>query len=235
MKKITKITLGALGILLMIGIAKEVNSEINITLDRKSEIAFGIDISQYQGGIEWDKVGTHHPIEFVIVRATMGKNRKDTHFDRNFQKAKDKGLMVGAYHYYDPNQHSLRQAKNYCDNVSLKKGDFVPIVDIERVSRIQSMDRLRLGLQRYLDVIEDHYGCKPVIYTGLSYWETYLKEDFSEYPLWVAAYSSKRRQESQQTSLIHQFSEKVSVMGIIENTVDGNDILRKNLKMLSMK
>ncbi|MEC7405703.1 MAG: GH25 family lysozyme, partial [Bacteroidota bacterium] len=43
-------------------------------------VFFGIDVSKYQGEIDWSQVGTHHPIEFVFTRATMGSNGKDAFF-----------------------------------------------------------------------------------------------------------------------------------------------------------
>jgi len=193
----------------------------------ENDSAFGIDVSHYNGEIHWEKVKKqkkHKPIKFVIVRSSMGGNRVDKKFKENFAEAKKHGFIVGAYHYYDPNENSHLQARNFIKQVSLQKGDIYPVLDIEKISKIQSMDKLRQGLKNWLIIIEKHYGVKPVIYTGLSFYEDYLKNyGFAEYPLWVAAYSvDKRSHDTVERAVIHQFSDKVKVPGINEYA-DAND------------
>ena len=61
---------------------------------------FGIDVSKYQGEIDWSQVGTHHPIEFVFIRSTMWKNGKDV-FRRNWKGAQE-GFIRGAITIIDP-------------------------------------------------------------------------------------------------------------------------------------
>ena len=41
----------------------------------KSQYIFGIDISHYQGTINWNALAdSHHPIKYIFIRSTMGKN-----------------------------------------------------------------------------------------------------------------------------------------------------------------
>ena len=183
---------------------------------------FGIDISHYQGKINWDNVIIcKHPIKFVFIRATMGSNRKDNAFQKNWSEAKKAGLLTGAYHYYDPNQNSTQQAENFINSVKLKSGDFPPVLDIEELSKFGNSN-LHKGLQNYLQIIENHYGVKPIIYTGFKYFRDNLKENFLDYPLWVAAYSRSKKSISSVNWKFHQFTDKVSVYGINDYT-DGND------------
>ncbi|MCI5051028.1 MAG: glycoside hydrolase family 25 protein [Candidatus Pacebacteria bacterium] len=192
---------------------------------------FGIDISQYQGVIDWDKVDqSKHPIKFVIIRSTAGKDRQDTRYWQNLEAARAHGYKVGTYHYYDPNENSTQQARNFIANASVRSGDFVPIVDIERPPRedVQNFDRLRDGLRNYLRIIEKHYGVKPMIYTGLSYYkDNLMAHQFDDYPKWLAAYDPARREDPVlvANANLHQFSEQVPVEGI-EGLVDGNDITK---------
>lgn len=210
----------------------------NENFDTKTSVVFGLDVSQYQGNINWKKVATQkkHPIQFVVVRATMGADRRDKQFEKNFFQAKKNGFLVGSYHYYDPNENSTLQAKNFLDNVRLQTGDLIPVLDIEEESEIQSMEDLKKGIKNWLDIIEEKYGVKPIIYTGFSFWNDYLKKDFAEYPLWVAAYSQDKRNHSHvKNAEIHQFSDKIKVPGIMENTVDGNDIKKEVLPSLILR
>ena len=64
------------------------------------------------------------------------------------------------------------------------------MLDIEKLPKEQSIERLKVGLQRWLDVVEKHYGVKPIIYSSESYYNDFLKEDFSDYPFWIANYTA---------------------------------------------
>jgi lysozyme len=162
-------------------------------LDAHIEKSFGIDVSEYQDDINWDEVKEiegNFPIEFIFIRSTVGNDRRDYKFKKYWAKAKANKFICGAYHYYRPNENSIEQANNFIKNVTLKKGDFPPVLDIEKLPKEQSIDRLKVGLQRWLDVIEEHYGVKPIIYSSESYYNDFLKEDFSDYPFWIANYTA---------------------------------------------
>ena len=58
----------------------------------------GIDVSKWQGSINWDKV-KNSGIKFAMVRASYGKSQKDRYFDENVANAQKAGLDTGAYHY----------------------------------------------------------------------------------------------------------------------------------------
>lgn len=182
---------------------------------------FGIDVSKYQGEINWSQVGSHHPIDFVFIRATMGSNGKDAFFQRNWNGAQEKGFVRGAYHYYRPNENSTQQFENFASVVKLESGDFVPVLDIEEESDF-GRDNLRKGILNWLLLAEEEYGVKPIIYTGLTFYKYVLRGYVDDYPLWIAAYSGRDRLEDIPWTF-HQFSDNVRVNGITENTVDGND------------
>ena len=186
-----------------------------------SEYIFGIDISHYQGKIDWSEMRTsHHPIEFVFIRSTMGTNGKDKRFKENWKKAKQNNYIRGAYHYYRPNENSTKQFENYKLQVEIEEGDFIPILDIEKESKL-GRENLREGVLNWLKLAEQEYGVKPMIYTGLKFYQHILKGYVDEYPLWIAAYSGKHRLKNEKWTF-HQFTEKVKVKGI-GPTVDGND------------
>lgn len=187
----------------------------------------GIDISEYQGKINFSKLQfqlQNRPIEFVVIRATMGSDGLDRRFKQNWEAAKKQTFLRGAYHYYRPNENSTKQAENFIRRVQLQSGDLIPVLDIEKHSTIQSRDRLRQGIKNWLNLVEVHYGVKPMIYTGdRFFWEVLHGQGFDEYPIWVANYNSIEEPETENW-VIWQFSEKGSLEGIGEH-VDLN-ILR---------
>lgn len=161
-------------------------------LHKHDEKAIGFDVSEYQSEIDWEQ--TYHldesfELSFVFIRATAGKNKVDKRFKENWKASKERQLIRGAYHYYRPNENSIEQAENFIKTVKLQKGDLPPVLDIEKLPKSQSIDSLKVGLRRWLKKVEKHYKVKPIIYSGESYYNDFLKEEFSEYPLWIANYN----------------------------------------------
>jgi lysozyme len=178
-----------------------------------------LDVSEYQGIIRWSYVDTlekKYPLDYVFIRATVGKDRKDRQFKRNWLGAKENKMIRGAYHYYRPNENSLEQAELFIKTVTLEKGDLPPILDIEKLPKNQSLDSLKVGLKRWLKAVESHYKVKPIIYTGEKYYDDFLKEEFSDYLFWIANYNFYR-EKMDPDWLFWQFTEKASVPGIKGN------------------
>ncbi|WP_310559770.1 glycoside hydrolase family 25 protein [Flavobacterium sp.] len=192
-------------------------------LEKHKGKAIGLDLSEYQGKIDWDlveNIENEYPIEFVFIRATAGKDREDGQFEENWLGAKERKIIRGAYHYYRPNENSLEQAQLFIKTVHLKKGDLPPVLDIEKLPKGQSLDSLKIGLRRWLKAIEAHYKVKPIIYTGEKYYDDFLKKDFSGYLFWIANYNFYR-EKIKDDWLFWQFTEKATISGINGN-VDVN-------------
>jgi lysozyme len=192
-------------------------------LSKYDDKVVGFDVSEYQGKINWNEVRVVEntfPLCFVFIRATAGKDKVDTQFDLNWKEAQKNKFICGAYHYYRPNENSKEQAFNFIKNVPLKKGNLPPILDIESMPRNQSIDSLKVGLKRWLEIVDAHYKARPIIYTNAKFYETFLKEDFKEYTFWIANYNFFV-EEMQDDWLFWQFTEKATVSGI-EGSVDLN-------------
>ena len=191
-------------------------------LSAHSKKVYGIDVSEYQGNIDWNLIKTvedSFPISFVFMRATAGKNKVDQKFSNNWKKSKGK-VIRGAYHYYRPNENSIEQANLFIKTVKLESGDLPPVLDIEKLPKTQSIERLKVGLRRWLHQVEKHYKVRPIIYSGERYYHDFLKNDFSEYTFWIANYNFWV-ENVHKDWLFWQFSEKASVSGI-QGGVDVN-------------
>lgn len=192
-------------------------------MEKHSDYIYGIDVSQYQGKINWIDLHTIHdkvPLDFVFIRATMGEDAKDKRFDENWRAAHSRAKLRGAYHYFRPNENSIKQANNFIKAVKLKPGDLPPVLDIEERPRKQSIDSLKVGLKRWLDAVESHYGVQPILYSGDSYYSDFLEKEFSKYVLWIANYNFWVDKPKKHWNF-WQFSEKGYVNGIKGN-VDVN-------------
>lgn len=192
---------------------------------------FGIDISHHNGKILWDSVFSATQmidVDFVIIKATEGIAFKDKRFKYNWKQLKRLGKKKAAYHFYNPNRNSLVQFENFALNVEINEEDMPPVLDIESLSRIQSVSSLRKGLLKWLIKAEEHYGKKPIIYTGDAFYRKHLKgHGFDEYPLWIANYNNVRKPKTKGTS-IWQFTDKAKIKGI-RSRVDVN-VMLANLK-----
>ena len=137
--------------------------------DAHENHTFGIDVSHYQGRIDWNEnmsLYNEIPIDFVILRASAGSNLADKKFNSNYKQLIKYNYVLGAYHYYRPNENSTLQAENFLKQIKNKKLHFPPILDIERVPKTQSMERLKEGLKNWLQIVERKTGKKPILYSG---------------------------------------------------------------------
>ncbi|SEO94864.1 glycoside hydrolase family 25 protein [Mucilaginibacter sp. AW1-7] len=180
----------------------------------------GIDVSSYQGKINWQKVkqmnedGVH--IKFAFIKATEGVLMTDPYFQRNWREAPKAGLICGAYHFFLPQKSGLWQAKFMLQTVKIEKGDLPMVVDVERLYRT-TPEKMRTQLKLFIHQIETKTGVKPIIYTNLSFYRDYLQGYFDEYPLWIAHYYQPQLNVSSNTNWqFWQHSDRAHINGINE-------------------
>ena len=151
----------------------------------------GIDISHYQGKINWEMLKQtrqgQFPIQFIFMKATEGGDYSDKKFVANFDSAKVHGFIRGAYHFYNPKTDADKQADFFIRSVNLEPGDLPPVLDIEKKGK--DMKKLQADLKHWLRRVEAHYGVKPIIYASYKFKTKYLNDSvFNSYPYWIAHY-----------------------------------------------
>lgn len=151
----------------------------------------GIDISHYQGDIDWKMLKQtrqgQFPVEFIFMKATEGGDFADDKFVANFDSARAHGFIRGAYHFYNPKTDAHKQADFFINSVKLEPGDLPPVLDIEKKSR--DIKKLQNDLKIWLRKVESHYGVKPIIYASYKFKTKYLNDSvFDSYPYWIAHY-----------------------------------------------
>ena len=186
----------------------------------KDYAVHGIDIYKYQGNIDWYQLKSHE-VKFVFMKATEGKELVDNLFKTNWQGAKEAGISRGAYHFYRPNVDWKIQARNFIEQVELEKGDMPPVLDIELIHH-QNQLNLLSDIRKWLEVIEKHYGIRPIVYTYENYYNRFLLNEFRHYNLWIAKYNhSSPGLEDNARWEFWQFSETGELKGI-DHKVDLN-------------
>ena len=168
-----------------------------LALDASSDSIYqGIDVSEWQGDIDFKKVA-EAGIEAVYIRAGQGFNYEDPDFDRNYEEAKKYGLKVGAYHYVTARttEEAREQAQFFVSLVSGKELDLKLAMDFESFGNLSNEEINEIALE-FLKEVERLSGKEAIVYSN-TYDATYVfGEEVAEYPLWVAQYGVSTPQDN---------------------------------------
>lgn len=205
-----------------------------ITVPRKYVI-HGIDVSRYQERIEWRGVKEMEDdgrrVGFAFIKATEGNRLVDKYFKRNWRHAAEHNIPRGAYHYFHPAIDAKQQANIFIQQVKLRKGDLPPVLDVEETNGL-SQTQLVNAVKVWLDIVEENYGVRPIIYAGSHFYNRYLHEHFHEYPFWIAHYDTGRPRSKREWQF-WQHTEKGNVDGI-RGKVDFNVFYGDSLQFQSL-
>lgn len=154
------------------------------------ENRFGIDVSRYQGNIDWQRVSTDQNVSYVYVKATEGESLVDRTYHYNLKEARKAGLKVGCYHFFRPNVRAEEQFKNFSTTVDKNEQDLIPIIDVEIRGR-SGIETFHKRLRTFLDMVEKHYGVVPIIYTSSNFYNKYLAGRYTRYKYMIARYKEE--------------------------------------------
>ena len=149
----------------------------------------GIDVSYYQGVVNWPKVKAAG-VGFAVIRVADGANFKDPKFATNWAGTQAAGIIRGGYQFFRPEQDPMAQAKIMIDAIgTYQDGDLPPTIDVE-ISDGIAPAKLAANLGIYIDAIEDGLGVEPIVYTGSYFWRDNVgaPTTWSDAPMWIAAY-----------------------------------------------
>ncbi|MBQ2941986.1 MAG: glycoside hydrolase family 25 [Clostridia bacterium] len=147
----------------------------------------GIDVSNYQGEIDWEKIAGQN-IDFAFIKCTEGSGFKDPFFDRNWELAGETGMRIGAYHFFSFDSSGKTQGELFCETVQAVDNMLPPVIDVEtygEYNRGKTIDvpNVKKELRVLVDMLEENYGMKPIIYCGPLY-DSIIKGDFDDCELW---------------------------------------------------
>lgn len=173
------------------GIPNEVGTYNSDNNEQEIEI-LGIDVSKYQGNIDWQKV-KNAGIQFAMLRLCSSNNSGlyiDPTFERNYNGAKSVGIPVGAYIYtYATTEEEQNKELEFALNgLNGKTLDYPLALDVEDNS-LTSIGKSELTnlVKRGLDII-DQKGYIPMLYTYTNYSNNLNMDTLKDYDLWIADY-----------------------------------------------
>lgn len=180
----------------------------------------GIDVSHHQQTIDWSKIDKK-AVHFAFIKATEGGNHKDSLFQWNWREAIRNNIPVAAYHFFTFCKDGEEQARNYIHYVPRDSIDLPPVIDLEYGGNCQEANRkedLILEITNYLEIIEDHYKRKAIIYTTNEFYKNYLINQFPENPpIWIRDILSEPNLPDGRNWTFWQYTNRGRIEGI--NTV----------------
>jgi lysozyme len=146
---------------------------------------FGIDVSNHQGDIDWDRVA-RDDIHFAYIKATEGADWVDQRFATNWASAADAGVDRGAYHFFTLCRSGDEQAANFLRTVR-PDGELPPALDLElagNCSRRPGEDSVTAEVGAFIEAVEAATGDEIVLYIGDDFEARYPIRNRLDRPLW---------------------------------------------------
>ncbi len=155
-----------------------------------SPTTFGIDVSKWQGTIDWARVAAAG-VKYAFIRVSDGITTIDERFPANWAGAAQHGIPRGVYQFFRPNRDAIEQAQIVLDHLAIHgMGELPPVIDVEATGE-QSPEVIAAQVGLWIDEIETTLGVRPIIYSGSYFWDDFVKTAaFSDYPFWIAHYTS---------------------------------------------
>ena len=148
----------------------------------------GIDMSHYQGNVFWEHIGDNTSMAYVYLKATEGGDRVDQKFEQNIVMAHVYGLKVGSYHFYRPKTEQRKQLENFVSQCIPEEQDLIPMIDIETTNGLPT-DEFCDSLFSFLEMVEEAYHQKPLLYTFRNFYNRHLLGKLDGYKLMIAMYT----------------------------------------------
>ena len=184
-----------------------------------NEIYRGIDVSEWQGDIDFARV-KEAGIEVVYIRAGQGFSYEDAQFERNYEQARRYGFKIGVYHYMTARsvEDARLQARFFVSLISGKQIDCRLAMDFESFGSLSRSQINEIALA-YMDEVKRLSGKEVVVYSN-TYDATYVfNSEVAREPLWVAQYGVSEPQDNGhwENWVGYQYSSTGRVSGINGN------------------
>ncbi len=158
----------------------------------------GIDVSRWQGEIDWAAVRAART-QFVFIKATEGGDHLDPKFRENWANARAAGIPRAAYHFVYWCRSAEEQAAWFRANVPADPDALPPVLDVEwnghsrtcpkTLPRAVAQEKVRVLLR----AMEEHTGKRPIIYTDIPFHRDVFEgtSEFDTYPFWLRSVAAE--------------------------------------------
>ncbi len=203
--------------------------------------AMGIDVSNFQGSINWTQVAADSvggsSISFAWAKCDEGSASNVDYIDPTFQTnvagATTAGIMIGAYHLAHPELDTpASEADFFVANAraQIGAGYLRPVLDLEEGGGVPVVGASSLSgwVNDFLSDVQALSGVTPIIYTDSNYAQSYLDSSVAKNNLWIANYNYPTQSQTASPPVgvfnvwnFWQYTDSLSLSGISGN-VDGD-------------
>jgi len=151
----------------------------------------GIDVSYYQGTIDWTAVAGGG-VKYAFVRVSDGTGFSDPKFDSYWAGSRSAGIVHGAYQFFEPADDAIAQADLLLGKIgsALAPDDLPPVLDVEVTGGLGATT-VAANVKQWVDHVAAAIGRPPIIYTGKYFWDDNVGgADMTSSPLWHAQYTT---------------------------------------------
>ena len=162
-----------------------------------SDIYNGIDVSNYQGNIDYARVRSAG-IEVVYIKATEGQTITDAYLRQNYENARANGLKIGFYHFVRArnNAQAVAEAEYFANAISGMAADCRLAMDFEVFGSLTNEEVNEISFT-FLRRVEEITGKEMVVYSNTYSARTVFSQELAnQYPLWVAEYGVNEPQDN---------------------------------------
>lgn len=172
------------------------------------EASLGIDVSRFQGDIDWQQVATEDNIDFAIMRLGFrgyesGKLVLDEKYVQNMEGAAQAGLTLGVYFFSQAVnvEEAVEEADFVCDNLAPYDVKRPVVFDTEKIkfdsyrTENLSKEELTAVTKAFCNRIKER-GYQPMIYANAKWLSTRLNlSELTEFEVWYADYEYAEKGE----------------------------------------
>ena len=204
-----------------------------------SEKPFGIDVSRWQGNLNWDIITAHDSprVLFCAIRASISWGYTDSWFKRNWEESKRVSILRTAYHVLYPSESPERQMDHFLNLVGDDLGELPLVLDCE-LAQSKSPDQIQSAIQSCASIIKIKTGRNPIIYSRATWVDNFISAKgtppawLNDYDWWLANYLIKPIEHPgpplmpkgliRERVLIHQTTDRGAGIGTEEKHMDYN-------------
>jgi lysozyme len=179
--------------------ARDYSSKIGSQIDNYP--VRGIDVSRYQGTIDWP-AAARSGVRFAYIKATEGGDRADDRFDVNWRQARAAGIPTGAYHFYYFCRPVEEQIAWFKTHVPPARDALPPVLDMEWNHNSPTCklrpppDKVKADMATFLAEMESFYGKRPIVYTTVDFHRDVLADgSLNAHGFWLRSVASHPAQK----------------------------------------
>ena len=191
--------------------------KVDAIIPADNDIYQGIDVSSWQGSIDYSKV-KESGIQVVYIKASEGRTFVDPYFRTNYNNAKANGLKVGFYHYVRARSvtQANEEAEHFASVISGTQPDCRLAMDFESFGNL-SINEINSISETFLRRLQELTKRELVIYSNTYSARTIFSESLAQkYPLWVAQYGVQEPSDNGKwnTWVGYQYTDMGNIRGI---------------------